>query len=588
MRIRQLSISLVGLMLPWFILAYLALGTAPAAAHHMEGFVYCDANSSGAVDAGDIPLAGVCINVVAADAATTVDNTECTAADGFYKIDLPSIRPANYASTVVSGLPSDAVFILPPVNSHSFLIHDAHLIEVFDWLIDSAICHGCGNGVVEPGETCDPPGVPAGASGNICRADCTVCGDGVVDPGEDCDDGNNIPGDGCEPDCSAPFCGDGIVGNTPGETCDPPGSNAGLPNECRPDCTFCGDGTLDTGESCDDGNNISGDGCEADCTLVCEDRKTDFTISLTPKEKFVWMTSKPYNQRGNQIQAYNGQTGYLFCWAIRDKYAQLEIDYDQLKGDATVISATGSAFNYNAIPSQALAVIPDKRLHLDGVEYSAGPSQIMLEGLAGIPGTIEGTLAVVNPGIDLVRSIQPEFNINVTCWNEMESKFSRHLHFKDFEQYDQIKKLQLELSKIFTLGWHCAANSTHAMWAVLHQNFTPLFQWGENVWQHPASCVPSAVILPGAVVADPALCLNGVLDPGEPCDPTAFGSAPCNADCTYAGAAGQQCSFLNEPGSFLVYPLIDNINGNTIVNIANTGDQDVALECYMVSAPCLP
>ena len=60
-------------------------------------------------------------------------------------------------------------------------------------------------------------------------------------------------------------CGDGIV-NQIGETCDPPGSNAGQPNECRQDCTYCGDGHLDTGEQCDDGNNINGDGCSATCT----------------------------------------------------------------------------------------------------------------------------------------------------------------------------------------------------------------------------------------------------------------------------------------------------------------------------------
>ncbi|HLK11491.1 MAG TPA: myxococcus cysteine-rich repeat containing protein [Candidatus Binatia bacterium] len=30
-----------------------------------------------------------------------------------------------------------------------------------------------------------------------------VCGDGVVDPGEQCDDGNPVSGDGCEPDCTS-------------------------------------------------------------------------------------------------------------------------------------------------------------------------------------------------------------------------------------------------------------------------------------------------------------------------------------------------------------------------------------------------
>ena len=29
---------------------------------------------------------------------------------------------------------------------------------------------------------------------------------------------------------------------------------------------FCGNGKVDPGEQCDDGNNVNGDGCEADCT----------------------------------------------------------------------------------------------------------------------------------------------------------------------------------------------------------------------------------------------------------------------------------------------------------------------------------
>lgn len=33
------------------------------------------------------------------------------------------------------------------------------------------------------------------------------------------------------------------------------------------DAPVCGDGVLDTGETCDDGNNINGDGCSAGCAL---------------------------------------------------------------------------------------------------------------------------------------------------------------------------------------------------------------------------------------------------------------------------------------------------------------------------------
>nr|WP_240359390.1 Ig-like domain-containing protein [Pyxidicoccus trucidator] len=64
-----------------------------------------------------------------------------------------------------------------------------------------------------------------------------VCGDGTVDSGEVCDDGNRVAGDGCRADCQG--------------------------------VEVCGDGLVDsiTGEQCDDGGTIPGDGCDAMCQL---------------------------------------------------------------------------------------------------------------------------------------------------------------------------------------------------------------------------------------------------------------------------------------------------------------------------------
>lgn len=71
------------------------------------------------------------------------------------------------------------------------------------------------------------------------------CGDSVLDPGESCDDGNNASGDGCSATCRF---------------------------EAR-----CGDGRVDMGELCDDGNNRSGDGCRSDCQSneTCGNRIVD-------------------------------------------------------------------------------------------------------------------------------------------------------------------------------------------------------------------------------------------------------------------------------------------------------------------------
>jgi len=110
----------------------------------------------------------------------------------------------------------------------------------------SATPSRCGDGVVDAGagERCDPP------DGAICNALCqrvfTVpprCGDGIVDPGEDCDDGNLVSGDGCN-DCRLPRCGDGV---------------------------------RDPGEDCDDGNTVDTDSCTNSCRESCAGQSADST-----------------------------------------------------------------------------------------------------------------------------------------------------------------------------------------------------------------------------------------------------------------------------------------------------------------------
>lgn len=61
------------------------------------------------------------------------------------------------------------------------------------------------------------------------------CGDGETNSGEVCDDGNVLNGDGCSADCQT--------------------------------VETCGNGVIDrdNGEVCDDGNTMSGDQCSADC-----------------------------------------------------------------------------------------------------------------------------------------------------------------------------------------------------------------------------------------------------------------------------------------------------------------------------------
>ncbi|MCY1059607.1 DUF4215 domain-containing protein [Nannocystis sp. SCPEA4] len=128
----------------------------------------------------------------------------------------------------------------------------------------------CGDGFVWlPYEQCDD-GWENNGPGQPCESDCTrpSCGNGELDPGEECDDGNTYALDGCTDGCRLATCGDGLP--TDDEECDGGPDNMFESWDCTPGCQLaaCGDGMkhwLD--EDCDDGNNLDGDGCNADCTL---------------------------------------------------------------------------------------------------------------------------------------------------------------------------------------------------------------------------------------------------------------------------------------------------------------------------------
>jgi hypothetical protein len=229
--------------------------------------------------------------------------------------------------------------------------------------------------------------------------------------------------------------------------------------------------------------------------------KKDFLVHLTQKEPFWWDTSTPYNRMDvdgilTQIQGFDNRKGFLFLWAINNDRTRLEIDWDYLKGDALVYGSS-SAFQYNPVPHQGLAVEGDRVLNLDGVEFTMATSQVMVEGFAGeFKSGLDGKWVVCNLDIDFINSIQPEFDINLSVWNQNEVYQSRHLHFNQFEQYDLVDDLQLHIDEIFTPKWSLATSSTDAIWSVFFQTLGSSHAWGGNVWQHPDYGVPATVILP--------------------------------------------------------------------------------------------
>jgi len=230
--------------------------------------------------------------------------------------------------------------------------------------------------------------------------------------------------------------------------------------------------------------------------------KKDFLIHLTQKEVFWWATQAPYNRVDvddvrTQIPSFNNYKGFMFVWAIDGNDTQMEIEWDYLKGDCLIYGGN-NAFQYNAIPHQAEWIVQDRILDLDGFEYCYIPTQMMFEGFASNYSGINGILAVCSLDIDFILSLQPEFNINFSIWNQYEVNQSRHKHFYQFEQYDLTADLQFDISSIFTPKWHAAASANgNSMWAVFFQ-WTGPYMWGGNVWQHPDMAVygEAHVILP--------------------------------------------------------------------------------------------
>jgi len=151
---------------------------------------------------------------------------------------------------------------------------------------DADDCHGChlnvcGDHVVQTTgvrhEDCDPGTLGAALQTADCNIDCSSarCGDGKVNPlnksagataaGEQCDDGNTTNGDGCDNNCMATTCGNGV--RTGSEACDD--GNATNGDGCDINCTAsgCGNGIKVASEACDDGNNAPNDGCSATCVV---------------------------------------------------------------------------------------------------------------------------------------------------------------------------------------------------------------------------------------------------------------------------------------------------------------------------------
>ena len=192
---------------------------------------------------------------------------------------------------------------------------------------------------------------------SICVKEACVssaCGDAYVDTatGEECEDGNAVDGDGCTQchwDCKVSTdCDDQETCNGV-ETCDTTKHVclAGTPAANNTACTLtvggagvcsggicvkagCGNGTKESGEDCDDGNQVAGDGCESNCTWTCQaNADCDDADKCTGTETCDKTDpQKPVCKAGTLVVCKPGVSCKGTCIAATGKCAYADLDKD--------------------------------------------------------------------------------------------------------------------------------------------------------------------------------------------------------------------------------------------------------------------
>jgi cysteine-rich repeat protein len=127
---------------------------------------------------------------------------------------------------------------------------------------------------------------------DICdRAIQQQCGDETLDTssGEQCDDGNTVGGDGCNGACFIESCGNGFIEEMNGEECDDENTNNG--DGCTSTCTleYCGDGIVQAGL---DEQCDDGNGDTGDgCSMSCETESSSSSSESSSSEYSSWSSS---------------------------------------------------------------------------------------------------------------------------------------------------------------------------------------------------------------------------------------------------------------------------------------------------------
>ncbi|MGE5186079.1 MAG: DUF4215 domain-containing protein [Acidobacteriota bacterium] len=183
-----------------------------------------------------------------------------------------------------------------------------------------------------------------------------LCGNGVLDVGEACDDGNQMSGDGCRGDCKK--------------------------------IELCGDGALDANEQCDDGNHNPADGCDA-CRL------TQWNVSVAVGSAIPATGSSLADPGGIAV---DGSGRIFIADSKNNRVLRVELD-----GSVTTIAGTGTAgFSGDGGPATSAELELPAGVAVDGLGRvfvaDSGNARIRVIAIDGTISTLAGTGVVAFGG----------------------------------------------------------------------------------------------------------------------------------------------------------------------------------------------
>ena len=303
-------------LLPCLALALVLVVPRSARATWIEGKVFCD-DGDARFDAGDAPVDGVTIAAVRQHGGTTLTDTTgdavpvSPAVPGYYRIRLPALSDT-YALSIRSGLPPGAGVLLPNGGSYSVEIISgsgdlSNARKTRNFLLRD--CQGATTTTIQGASTTST----TPTTGNTSTSTTPTTGNSSTSttPTTGNTSTSTTPTTGNSSTSTTPTTGNTSTSTTPttGNTSTstaPTGNTSTTTTPSTRNSTTTvpggipvppnrGDGVLNPDEECDDGNRVSGDGCDAACSAedTAETWKFNLRVRDQDFDRLVYFTFLP-------------------------------------------------------------------------------------------------------------------------------------------------------------------------------------------------------------------------------------------------------------------------------------------------------